>query len=175
MTGQKVAHKYFRIQQWLMIGLLTMALGMIPACGFHLREPAQLSFKVVELTGKSQINTALKKALQAQGVRLVEHGETAELKVEIIKEENEKRILSLSGAGVVREYELYYRIFYRTKLSSDAVWSLPLVMESRKDFTYTDASLLAKQAEEKRLSDTMHAEVMSGILRRLSAIKPTDK
>lgn len=144
---------------------------MLTACGFHLRQPSPIAFQTVQIKGTTQINTALKKALIEQGIKIVTDAEDAELQLELLKEENEQRILSLSGTGVVREYELYYRVQYRTKLASDATWTLPIIMEGRRDYTYNDANLLAKQAEQKLLSDSMQTDVLNGIMRRLSALK----
>ena len=44
-------------------------------------------------------------------------------------------------------------------------------VEARRDYTYSDANLLAKQDEEKRLNDNMHSDVISSIMRRLAALK----
>lgn len=150
--------------------MLTLSV-MLTACGFHLRQPSPIAFKTVQIKGTTLINTALKKLLIEQGVKVVTEAEEAELQLELLKEENEQRILSLSGTGVVREYELYYRVQYRTKLASEATWALPLVMEGRRDYTYNDANLLAKQAEQKLLTDSMQTDVLNGIMRRLSALK----
>lgn len=150
--------------------MLTLSV-MLTACGFHLRQPSPIAFKTVQIKGTTLINTALKKLLIEQGVKVVTDAEEAELQLELLKEENEQRILSLSGTGVVREYELYYRVQYRTKLASEATWALPLVMEGRRDYTYNDANLLAKQAEQKLLTDSMQTDVLNGIMRRISALK----
>ncbi len=148
--------------------LLALALT---ACGFHLRQPSPIAFKTVHIKGTTLINKALKKSLQEQGIRVVESADDAELQLELLREENERRILSLSGTGVVREFELYYRIQYRTKMADEPTWALPLTMEGRRDYTYNDANLLAKQAEEKLLAESMQVDVLNGILRRLSALK----
>ncbi|MDP8567503.1 LPS-assembly lipoprotein LptE [Methylophilus aquaticus] len=149
-------------------------IAVLTSCGFHLRQPAPIVFKTVQLTGSSLVMPALRKSLTSQGIKLVENSEEAELRVELLKDENEKRILSLSGTGVVREYELYYRVHFRTKIASDATWALPMVMEARRDYTYNDSSLLAKQAEEKRLTEGMQTDVLNGIMRRLSALKKAE-
>lgn len=140
-------------------------------CGFHLRQPAPIAFKTIYITGSTIINKPLSKALQEQGIKIVTSAEDAELQLELMKEENEQRILSLSGTGVVREYEVFYRVQYRTRAAGEATWTLPLVMESRRDYTYNDANLLAKQGEQQSLTENMHTEVMNGILRRVSALK----
>lgn len=163
---QILKHKH--LAYWF--SMLTLS-AMLTACGFHLRQPSPIAFKTVQIKGNTQINTALKKALIEQGIKIVTEAEEAELQLDLLKEESEQRILSLSGTGVVREYELYYRIQYRTKLASEATWTLPLIMEGRRDYTYNDANLLAKQAEQKLLSDSMQTDVLNGIMRRLSALK----
>ncbi|HEY0907012.1 MAG TPA: LPS assembly lipoprotein LptE [Methylophilus sp.] len=148
-----------------------MILLVLTGCGFHLRAPAQVPFKNVQISGTTLITEPMRKAMKAQGVRLVVSEEDADLRVELIKEENEKRILSLSGTGVVREYELYYRVQYRTKVAGQAAWSLPFMVEGRRDYTYNDTILLGKASEEKYLIETMQTEVMNAILHRISAMK----
>ncbi|KQT41693.1 MULTISPECIES: LPS assembly lipoprotein LptE [unclassified Methylophilus] len=146
----------------------------LTSCGFQLRQPSPIAFKTMFISGSSTISKPLRKALTEQGIKLVESAEDAELQLELLKEENEQRILSLSGTGVVREYELYYRVQYRTKVAGEPVWGLPLVMEGRRDYTYNDANLLAKQQEQKLLTESMQTDVLNGILRRLSALKKAE-
>jgi LPS-assembly lipoprotein len=146
----------------------------LTSCGFQLRQPSPIAFKTIFISGSSTISTPLRKALTEQGIKLVESAEDAELQLELLKEENEQRILSLSGTGVVREYELYYRVQYRTKAAGEPVWGLPLVMEGRRDYTYNDANLLAKQQEQKLLTESMQTDVLNGILRRLSALQKAE-
>jgi LPS-assembly lipoprotein len=97
--------------------------------------------------------------------------EGAELLLEMLGEESEKRILSIGGAGTVNEFELYYRVHYRTKLAGNELWSNTQTVEARRDYTYSDANLLAKQGEEKRLYESMQQDVLSNLMRRLSSIK----
>jgi LPS-assembly lipoprotein len=104
-------------------------------------------------------------------VKVLDSAENADLLLEMIGEESEKRILSLSGKGVVNEFELYYRVHYRTKLAGAELWSPVQTIEARRDFSYSDANLLAKQGEEKRLNEGMQSDVISGLMRRLSALR----
>lgn len=171
MVSQTYAHSWKTLRSWVTVLLLSLSLG---ACGFHLRQPSPIAFKTIQIKGTTLINKALKKALQEQGIRIVDSAEEAELQLELLREENERRILSLSGGGVVREFELYYRVQYRTKMQTEPTWALPLTMEGRRDYTFNDANLLAKQAEEKLLAESMQTDVLNGILRRLSALKKTE-
>jgi len=117
------------------------------------------------------ISKNLKKSLNTSGVKVLDSADNAELLLEMVGEESEKRILSLAGTGTVNEFELFYRVHYRTKAANAATWSPVQTVEARRDYTYSDANLLAKQDEEKRLNDNMHSDVISSIMRRLAALK----
>jgi LPS-assembly lipoprotein len=156
---------------WMRNLTLSIFCASLVACGFHLRGANEFAFKSILVNGNTQITKALKKSLTANGVEVTNDASTAEMEVDLMKEESEKRILSLSGGGVVNEYELYYRVFYRVKSAKEALWSQPQTMEARRDFSYSDANLLAKQNEEKQLNLNMQKDVTQAILRRLSAIK----
>ena len=153
----------------LMFGLTVLGLS---ACGFHLRGAADVSFHTIFIQGNTLIiSKNLNKSLKNNGVQVLNEAENAELMLEMVGEESEKRILSLSGRGKVNEFELYYRVHYRTRLAGEALWSQVQTVEARRDYSYDDANLLAKQGEEKRLNEDMQSNVLNGLIRRLSALK----
>ena len=153
----------------LMFGLTVLGLS---ACGFHLRGTSDIAFNSIFIQGNTLIiSKNLKKSLTTNGVKVLESADGAELLLETVGEENEKRILSLAGGGTVNEFELYYRVHYRTRQASDALWSQVQTVEARRDYTYSDANLLAKQGEEKRLNENMQADVLSSLIRRLGSLK----
>jgi len=143
---------------------------VLAACGFQLRGANEFSYKTLYISGQTQINKALKKSFTTNGVDIVNSADEAEMQLELLKEEYEKRILSLSGGGQVREYELYYRVHYRTKSANASLWSQPLTMEVRRDLSYSDKSLLGKEIEERQLVEDMHKQVVRNLMRRLSTL-----
>jgi LPS-assembly lipoprotein len=152
--------------------LLCIIILTFASCGFHLRGVADVTFHSIFIQGNTlTISKNLNKALATNGIKVLTSAEGAEMQLEMIGEESEKRILSLSGNGVVTEFELYYRVHYRTKPASAELWSQVQTIEARRDFSYSDANLLAKQGEEKQLNDNMQSDVISGLMRRLSALK----
>lgn len=156
---------------WIRNFSLSLCCVALVACGFHLRGANEFSFKRIFVNGNTQITQALKKSLVSNGVEVTSDASSAEMEIDLMKEESEKRILSLSGRGVVNEFELYYRVIYRVKSTKETLWSQPQTMEARRDFTYSDANLIAKQNEEKQLNLNMQRDVTQAILRRLSSIK----
>lgn len=152
--------------------LLASLVAGLTNCGFHLRGAADVAFSSIFIQGNTLIiNKKLLKSLKANGVQVLPTAEGAEMLLELVGEENEKRILSLAGTGTVNEFELYYRIHYRTKRAGEALWSSTQTVEARRDYTYSDANLLAKQGEEKRLNESMQQDVLSNLMRRLSTLK----
>ena len=156
----------------LRLNIVSTLLLALTACGFHLRGPSDIPFESVFIEGNTLvISKNLRRALNTSNIQIVEKPDDAELRLELVGEENEKRILSLAAEGTVNEYELYYRVHYRTKLIGQALWSDVQTVEARRDFTYSDDRLLAKQVEEKRLNEYMHQYVINNLMRRLTALK----
>jgi len=147
-------------------------LATLTSCGFELRGAANIAFDSVHIQGSTlTISKNLVKSLKVNDIKVLNTAENADLLLELMGEESEKRILSLSGGGLVREFELFYRVHYRTRQTDAALWSPVQTIEARRDFSYSDANLLAKQAEEKQLNENMQADVLSNLMRRLSRLK----
>jgi len=152
--------------------LISCLIATLAACGFQLRGPGDIPFDSIFIEGNTLIiSKDLKQYLSTSDIKILPSPDDAELRLELVGEENEKRILSISGEGTVNEFELYYRVHYRTKLADQATWSEVQTIESRRDFTFSDANVLAKQTEERQLNETMQKDVVNAIMRSLSALK----
>ncbi|CAG0972484.1 LPS-assembly lipoprotein LptE [Methylophilaceae bacterium] len=159
----------FRLSRIL---VLASALALA-ACGFEMRGTADLSFDTLHMRGANlSVNKDLKKSLKVNGVTVVEDETKADLLVEMMSEQREQNILSLSGAGVVREFELVYRVNFRMRNPASETWGEVQTVEGRRDFAYDDAQLLAKQFEEQRLFEDMRIDAVREIMRRLVVQKP---
>ena len=153
------------------LSFLSLILASLVACGFHMRGSSDISFNSIFIEGNTLvISKDLRQSLNTNKIDILSSAENADLRLELLGEEKEKRILSIGGAGTVNEFELYYRVHYRTKLIGQATWGPVSTVESRRDYTYSDANLLAKQIEEKKLNDGMQKDVVNSIMRRLSAL-----
>lgn len=152
------------------ISILVLSLSLA-ACGFHLRGNHQLKFNSAFIHGNAQIKSKLSRLLKANQIAVEPQANNADIEIEILNEGTEKRILSLTGQGVVREYVLYYQVRYRTKAKGDKLWSEPVTSDARRDYLYSDANLLAAQSDEKRLNKAMQDEVANSIIRKLSILK----
>jgi len=162
---------YIKVKNIGLVGLIIVSL-LVTGCGFHPRGMSEVTFKTISIQGNSlSMSRELRQTLKSNGIRVIENPEDAALLFEMINENNEKRILSLSGGGTVREYELVYKVSFRTRLPNTPLWSEAQTVQSRRNFSYNDKALLAKLDEENKLNADMHSEVVREIMRRLSAIK----
>ena len=149
-----------------------LMLLIISSCGFHMRGMTEISFKTISLEGKElSFIKDLKKVLNRNKVAIVSSTENPELRVELLSEESEKRILSLSGQGLVREFEIFYRVRYRVKTIDSEIWSQENIIETRRDFTYSDSNLIGKEEEERQLNEAMRNEAITNLFNQIQLIK----
>ncbi|HEY9322242.1 MAG TPA: LPS assembly lipoprotein LptE [Candidatus Methylopumilus sp.] len=128
----------------------------------------EISFKTISLEGKELSFTKnLKKTLASNNVTIILPTENPELRIELLSEESEKRILSLSGQGLVREFEIFYRVRYRIKTIDSETWSQENIIETRRDFTFSDSNLIGKEEEERQLNESMRNEAITNLFNQI--------
>lgn len=156
------------------IAILLIAMT-VASCGFQLRGQAPLPYKTlfIETTGYSLFANNLERAI-ASGTKtkVVQNPDEAEAVLKILAESQEKRILSLSSGGKVREFELRYKVAYRLLDRAGKDLAQPGQIELRRDLTYDDTEVLSKELEEQLLYRDMKTDAVQQMLRRLSVAKP---
>ena len=154
---------------------LLLSLALLTACGFHLRGQTSLPFKSIYLDasipGTAFINE-LRHNLEANHVQLANTAEHADIVLNIVSEISDKQILSIGGAGRVNEFRLTFRVSLRAYDLKRQDWIPAVEMELRRDYSFDDTKILAKEAEEALLIQSMRSDMVQQILRRLSRAKP---
>ena len=140
-------------------------------CGFHLRGAADLPFSSVYLpAATSGIALDLARNIRAgTNVKLVDDAKQADAIVELTGETRGKEILSLTGAGRVREFRLRYRVGFRVHDGKGNEFVPPSTLELTRDVTFNDSQVLAKESEEQLLYRDMQSDMVQQIMRRLSS------
>ncbi len=159
-----------------LLTIVILAVTMVlSSCGFQLRGQAALPYKTlfIETAGYSLFANNLERAILAGSqTKVVENRDQAEAVLKILGETQEKRILSLSSGGKVKEFELRYRVAYRVMDRSGRDLAKPGEIDLRRDMTYDDTVVLSKELEEQTLYRDMKADAVQQMLRRLSVAKP---
>jgi len=162
----------YRMHVVTLLALCLPAL-LLTGCGFHLRGAAQLPFNTLYLQVgyTSPLGNEIRRTLRTSNVRLVDSPATADATLIILSELREKQILSLSGQGTVREYQLRYRIGYQVTDGKATILIAPTEIVLKRDVSYNDSQVLAKEAEEANLYRDMQSDAVNQLVRRLQAAK----
>ncbi len=151
---------------------LLAGLAVLAGCGFHLRGQAALPFATAYIeAGPDSVMAGRLRGFLAQQAKLTEHRDQAATIIRLTGESRAKSILSLSGAGKVREYRLTHKITVAAVDRQGKVMLAPADIELTRDFTFSDQQLLAKEAEEAALRRDMDEDTLRQILRRLAFVQ----
>ncbi len=155
--------------------LLLLTALLLTACGFHLRGQAGMPFNTLYLDAANPgtpFIAELRRNLEAYKVRLIDSANEADVVLNIALEIPEKQILTLGGSGRVNEFQLRYRVSLRAYDLKHRDWIPAEEMMLRRDYIYDDTQILAKEAEEALLYQSMRSDMVQQIVRRLSRAKP---
>lgn len=149
-----------------------LVLALAAGCGFQLRGAADLPFESIQVPGTGGIAVALKRGIQAGSrTAIVDDPKGAQARLEVTLEARQKEILSLTAEGRVREFRLIYRVGFRVHDGQGGEFVAPATLQVSRDMTYSDAQLLAKEAEEQALYRDMQNDMVQQILRRLASAR----
>ena len=153
------------------VALLSIAL--LSACGFQLRGEYTLPFSSVFVStpGGSVVAAELRRELANIPTKLMPSAKDADARLNIIEDRRDRQILSLSGAGRVREYDLKLRVVYQLIDAKNGVVIPTSEIQLSRILSYDDSRIIAKQQEEALLYQDMERDAVAQILRRMTAIK----
>jgi outer membrane lipopolysaccharide assembly protein LptE/RlpB len=145
-----------------------LLLLILNSCGFQLRKPLDLDYQSYAITGDSSgLSKFIHKQLSFTDIKKNKDG-SADLIIEIMSNNFEKRILSIAGNGQVGEFELVQTIEYRFK--SNGQWSEPRRLEAIREYTYDPTLYNAAAAEEMYLKDSMIEQLSRSLITEINNI-----
>jgi LPS-assembly lipoprotein len=153
----------------------TVVLTTLASCGFALRGSYELPYNTIQVTSRSNSAVAglVRRDLADSKTKVVGTAKDAEAVLTIIEERRDRQILSLSGAGRVREYELRMKLTYQFVDAKGQVIIPTSEILLKRTFSYDDTRVIAKQQEEAMLYQDMERDATGQILRRMIAVKKT--
>ena len=153
--------------------VLVLALALA-ACGFRLRGSASVPFETLYIPqAKSGIGLELKRNIEANtNAKVIEDPRKAQALLAIAQESRGKQILSLTGAGRVREYKLTYTVSFRVHDGKGGEFVPTNLIELAREMTYLDTLILAKESEEQLLFRDMQNQMVQLMLRRIASAGP---
>ena len=148
--------------------LLCLALA---GCGFQLRGTAEVPFERIFVQGATGgIALDLKRNIQAgTSATVLDSPKGADAILSFTGEARNKKILSLTGTGRVREFRLVYLVGFRLHDGKGGEYIPPSTIELTRDVSFNDSEILAKEAEEALLFRDMQADMVQQVMRRIAA------
>jgi LPS-assembly lipoprotein len=101
--------------------------------------------------------------------KVVDDPKTAQAILQFTEETRNKEILSLTGTGRVREFQLRYRVGFRVHDGKGGEYVPQSTIQLTRDVTFNDSEILAKESEEQLLFRDMQTDMVQQIMRRLAA------
>lgn len=154
--------------------LLTIVLAIsltVGACGFKLRQSWALPYKslYLDIPPQSEFGAQLKRTLRgSQATRIVDKAEDAEASFRPTGESRERKIITYSSAGRVREVQLIYRYSFRIVDPAGSDLIDPATITMTRDMSYDEANALAKTSEEDLIWRDMMSDLTQQIMRQLA-------
>jgi LPS-assembly lipoprotein len=153
---------------------LAVLVLLLASCGFQLRGVADVPFESLYVPNATTgIALDLKRNIQAgTRVKVVDDAKGAQAVMHFTEETRQKEILSLTGTGRVREFQLRYRVGFRVSDNKGGDYVPQNTIILTRDVTFNDTEILAKEQEEQLLFRDMQSDMVQQIMRRLASAKP---
>ena len=154
--------------------LISALLLTLAGCGFQLRGAANLPYETLYVAAapSSTFATQMRRTVSSGSqTKVVNNPKEAQATLHILGEAREKTILSLSGGGRVREYQLIYHVSYRVTDKDNRELRAPTQIRLHRDFSFNDSDLLSKESEEALLYRDMQTDAVNQLLRQLQATR----
>jgi LPS-assembly lipoprotein len=155
----------------LAVGLAALLLA---GCGFHLQGTVTLpqglnSVFIATPDELTPFAVALRQSIARSGATVAPSAGEADTVLRITKDRAGRRVLSVSARNTPQEYEIFYAVEYSIdRAGKEVVQAQPL--ELTRNFSFTEAQLLAKDREEEVLRDAMAQDLANLVLRRLESL-----
>ncbi|HRP23710.1 MAG TPA: LPS assembly lipoprotein LptE [Thauera sp.] len=150
---------------------------LLSGCGFRLRGPQALDFATVHINtpAQTELGAQLRRQIATSGTTtVVEDAAAAEARLQILANSRGREILSLTGAGKVREYQLTQTLRFQLIDKDGRSLLPPTNLSARREYTFDDSQVLGKEQEEALLYRDMQADLVQQLMRRLAVVSRAD-
>ena len=154
-----------------LLGLSALALG---GCGFKLRGDQNYGFQTLAIVGTgSALADELRRSV-GKTVQLLAPGaplNTAQVILDIVREQRERVVVGISSTGQVRELQLRIRLRFKVRTPQGEELVPETELLQKRDISFNETAVLAKEAEEALLYRDMQTDLVQQLLRRLAAVR----
>ena len=156
--------------------LSAFAAALTSGCGFHLRGQVTLPFDnmFVNMPVNNRMAAEIRRALKGgTNVTLLDSAEQAQAVLELVSSRRNREVLALNSKGEAREYELTLQLTFRVASPDGDEYMPPTTFTGSRQMSYNEEDYLSRDTEENLLYAEIQQDLITQLLNRLSALKPT--
>jgi LPS-assembly lipoprotein len=157
-----------------MSALAVAALALLGGCGFHLQgrqnlPPVLATAYIDPADSQSDFYLGLRAALRANGTKLLDAPSKQAAYIHILKDGTSEHVLTVSASNVQTSYQLSYSVRVAVSIGEKELMPAEDHALSR-EYSFDPRKLLAKERESDTLSEALAGDLVTLVLRRLSAL-----
>lgn len=160
-------------KRWLQLALCTGGIGMLSACGFHLRQSAALPTPMqqqvyLNVSGGGELPRDLARALNARKVQVLDEAAPGAAELDV-KAQFRTDVLTSTGFRRVGEYAVRYHVDLSLKDGSGTVVLPQQGIDLSHEFTFDPFQAIGTNAQTEVIERDLTREMTDAIMRRLEA------
>lgn len=171
---ESVSAPRFDKWKWGLTLFLTVSMPMmISACGFHLRGTVDLPAEVKSIYIQSEDRYS---PFYRELVAMIKQNDlgptgdpgSADVVIQVLSDETDRRIMTVSARNLPREYEVYYIVNCSVFVRGEQIIDRQRLILTR-DYTYDETQVLGKANEEVVLTNALAKDLVSLLVQTISA------
>ena len=154
--------------------LVALASAPLAACGFKLRGSQTLPIETIYLAlpVNSSMGAEMSRLLRSStNAQVVSDRKDAQAVFELLGETREREVLAINSQGRATEYQLRLRVRFRVTDKNAGELLGPTDLIARRDITFNESDLLAKESEESLLYRDMQSDLVRQMVSRLAGMR----
>lgn len=147
---------------------------MLGGCGFKLRGAQTLPVETLflALPVNSPLGAEITRVVRSStNARVVTDRKEAQAIFELLGETREREVLSVNAQGRAREYQLRLLTTFRVVDPKGIEMIAPTTLTARRDISFNESELLAKESEEALLYRDMQSDLVRQMVTRLQGMR----
>jgi len=150
------------------------AAAVLGGCGFNLRGAQTLPVETLflALPVNSPLGAEITRVVRSStNARVVADRKEAQAIFELLGESREREVLSVNAQGRAREYQLRLLSTFRVVDPNGIELIAPTTLTARRDISFNESELLAKESEEALLYRDMQSDLVRQMVTRLQGMR----
>lgn len=161
-------------REFIRSAVLMATAASVGACGFKLRGSATLPVETIYLSlpVNSPVGAEITRLLRAStNARVVTERSEAQAIFELLGENREREVVAINSQGRVSEFQIRLRVRFRVLNKEGLELIAPTELVTRRDISFNESDLLAKESEESLLYRDMQSDLVRQMVNRLQGMK----